>query len=869
MHIKVNSSKLTFNTDYQKLLQNLFDFNLGSFITEVFNVSSSIESKAFYFLYNVNQKTNVELLKQLGQNNIDKTQNLIIVSNELKQDWREYFETEVIITKDFFENIIEHDPQYLRRSYKLFECYSRTLGIEIPKNFYFEYYQLFNKNMIEEFQFNKSKYEGLVEFFDNPIDDQKGNFLNQIQHYMHIKSYFTNPIQFGIDECKETLKDLYIEPNFQIFKNNIRENKFYDFNSPQDQINIHDFLSNYFLKDLQYAECKANYNMLFVLGQPGQGKTSFCYKLIHDILEESNGLPDSPLFFIKIRDLIAKDFVNDTFNTINHNICQNIDFQKDSCLLVLDGLDEAYMSGGLTDQDLKNLYERLNKTSKYNKKLKIILTSRLNYLNINDPSLDGSLVIKLDELNDNQIKLYVEKFKIFYPDNLLIKKVDEILENDELDHIKELLKQAVLMYFIALSNIDVERNDSKAVIYGKIFDSLAKRSWDNNGQLNYIKPDLKEDSKGYSKYLRQYVRSIAFEIYQSPNLHISIKSLNELESTSQFTRRCFNEDVLGNPEIIRNISKYLLISFYFQNSAKKNQEEDTAIEFFHNSLWEYLTAEHIWEELKRVVLNVDVDNDLQQINLDEYFFTLTRLIGNKDLDSEIRFNLENIIENEDIDIIIKVIKQTESVFYKLIEKDILLEYNYKNEILTSKEKVHNIFTLMWTLYYQSCKKAKQVITTNTTINDLIFDFNSDFNYRYSLNNIIFADDIYKSVNIVECLVEDVTFDMKYGYSVSLVNNVMENVVFRKLNGDSNINSNDFTNVTFENSVIHANLVFANNTLDNCKFVNVRIPHKYWLDEVQQQNNCHESLIESHKVYEEEEEDNEMKITIYYLTTIDL
>lgn len=869
MYIKLNSSKLTFNTDYQKLLQNLFDFNLGSFITEVINVSSSLESKAFYFLYNVNQKSNVELLKQLGQTNINKTQNLIITSNELKQDWREYFETEVIITKDFFENIIEHDPQYLRRSYKLFECYLRTLDIEVPKNLYFEYYQLFNENMIEEFQFNKSKYEGLVEFFDNPIDDQKENFLNQIQHYRYIKSYFTNPIQFGIDECKETLQDLYVEPNFQIFKNNIKENKFYDFNQPQNQINAHDFLSNYFLKGIEHPECKSNYNMLFVLGQPGQGKTSFCYKLIHDILEETNGLPDIPLFFIKIRDLIAKDFVNDTFNTINYNICQDIDFQKDSCLLVLDGLDEAYMSGGLTDQDLKNLYERLNKTCKYNKKLKIILTSRLNYLNINDPSLDGSLVIKLDELNDNQIKLYIDKFKIFYPDNLLIKKVDEILENDELDHIKELLKQAVLMYFIALSNIDVDRNDSKSVVYGKIFDSLAKRSWDNNGQLNYIKPDLKEDSKRYSKYLRQYVRSIAFEIYQSPNLHISIKSLNELESTSQFTRRCFNEDVLGNPEIIRNISKYLLISFYFQNSAKKNQEEDTAIEFFHNSLWEYLTAEHIWEELKRVVLNVDEDNDLQQINLDEYFFTLTRLIGSKDLDSEIRFNLENIIETEDLDIIVKVIKQTESVFFKLIEKDILLEYNYKNEKLTSKEKVYNIFTLMWTLYYQSCKKANHFIITNTNINDLIFDFNSNFNYRYSLNNIIFAEDIFKSINIVECLVKDVTFDMKYGYSITLLNNVMENVLFRKLHGDSNISSNDFTNVTFENSVINSNLLFVNNTLDNCKFVNVRIPHKNWLEEVQELNNCHESLLDSHKVHEEEEEDNEMKVIIYYLNPIDL
>lgn len=108
----------------------------------------------------------------------------------------------------------------------------------------------------------------------------------------------------------------------------------------------------------------------------GKGKTSFCYRF-YDYIEKYSDLPPVPIIFLKIRDfLIAKDFINNPFDTISDHY-NYINFKGDELIIVLDGLDEAYMSGGISNEDLRNLYERLKKRS--NKKIKIILTSRFNF----------------------------------------------------------------------------------------------------------------------------------------------------------------------------------------------------------------------------------------------------------------------------------------------------------------------------------------------------------------------------------------------------------------------------------------------------------------------------------------------------------
>lgn len=863
MEIKLNSSKIDFKVDGKKIFQNLFDFNLGSVATEILDINSNIESKAFDLLYNVTKQTNTKLAKNLGQSKLNEARDLIVIFQNLEYEWKKYFEEEIVLTKEFFENVIEFNPDYLIKSYTLFEKYLITLDIAVPQNFYYDYYLIFRENLSDEFQNNKEKYEDLITFFNNPIYEQSAKLETQIRHYLDIRNYFTDKLQSNFDSTTETLKDLYIEPNFKIYKQNIKGkiNENDHFVQPSESLSIHTFLNDYFFKDRVFPRCKESYNMIFVLGQPGQGKTSFCYKLVYDILENSLGLPKLPLCFIKIRDLNARDFIDKTFETINNVICQDFDFNKDGCVLILDGLDEAYMSGGLTNVDLKNLYGRLNKTSKNNKKLKVILTSRLNYLDVNDPSIEETLVVQLDNLNDDQMIQYVDKFKRFHPENLLIKKVDLFLHKPEFIHIKELLQQPVLMYLIALSNIDIEENDSKSNIYGKIFDSLAERSWDNNGQLNYIRPELKAKPEKYSKYLRQYIRNIAFGIYQSPKLFISIKRLVELEATNQFIKQCFHGDIENESDKIKEISKYLLISFYFQES-NKNQEEDTAIEFFHNSLWEFLTAEYIWEENKRIALNFDQDGDLKAITTEEYFNILKKLIGNKILNDEIIKNLENIIANENLEMRKQVMKQTENAFYKLIDKDILLTYDWKSEQLTAKEKSTQIFNLMWTFINALNTELDFTIKSNTKLNSLLFSIGSGYGYRKNIRNIEFNELCIHDQHFIECKIKNVVFDMQLHIKINLSENLIEDTLFKMNYLNASMIRNEFKNVTFQDINL-SNVKFQNNKFVECKFLNVQFDNKDSFDKILDKNEFDSNFLERHEMLRKTVNHDDEEI-VYYI-----
>ena len=868
MEIKLNSSKLNLKVNPQKLMQNLLDFNLGSAFTEIIDINASLENKAYYFLYNVTQKTNVELSKELGQEKINTAENLLVIFNSIESQWRDYFEQEITLTKEFFGNVILHNPEYLSKSYQLFEKYLTRIQIEIPDNYYYKYYTKFRENLSSEFQLNKTKYTDLVEFFDNPVEIENERFNNQIEHYKQINSFYTSKLQAEVNESSETLQDLYVEPNFGVYKRNLDHSKYQsglDFITAAD-INIHAFLNDFFLKGLKFSkDIKDNYNMIFVLGQPGQGKTSFCYRVIHDVLKGANGLPEVPLFFVKIRELHAKDFINDTFTTINNKINQDINFNNDKCLLILDGLDEAYMSGGLTDNDLKILYERLNTTCKQNKNLKIILTSRLNYLNVNDPSLDGSLVVKIENLSDEQVKEYIDNFSKFHPQNLLVQKIDDILELKSFEHIKELFQQPVLIYFIALSNIDIGKNDSKSAIYNKIFDSLAKRSWDKNGQLDHIKIELKDDPKKYSKLLRQYIRNIAFEIYQSKNLHISLKALSELPSTKLFIKKCFNDSLQKDSEKIKEISKYLLISFYFQQSSK-DSEEGTAIEFFHNSLWEYLTAEYIWEENKRIMLNRDEDGELKQVSLEEYFNLLNDLIGDKSLKYEIIENLENIILNEKKKIKTDSFEQSENLFYKITEFDYLLSFDWKRCKLIASDKAHNIFLLSWILLYHSGKFLNKTLMTNSNINNHFFG-KSHLGYENVIENIIFADDYLHSIYLNDNFIRNVHFNL-IDYDCLIFNgnkvhdSIFEDQYFYR---GSRIQENEFNNTDFIDSIFNKEILFTGNVFNNCKFIEVKIPNQIWYTNFLKKNTFDSSFFKNHELDLRIEENHDLKkVKNYYI-----
>lgn len=842
MEIKLSCSKYLKKINKTEAIKNLFDFNIGSALTEIVGVDYDIEMKAFMILFNSSRVTNIQLSKAYGQKELNKKYNLVGISKAFDNDYKNFLEQNIVLRKEFFVNILNSDNSYLIYSYNLFRKFCLELKIDLPDDIRIHYYINFRENLQMEYQNNRERYIELEEFFKNPIALQNDKIAHLLDVYSNLKKFFTNPLQQDSLQ-KETLQDLYIEPFFSVYKNNFakipKKGENENFHTYSEKVSIHKFFTDYFLADRENKTLKYNYDMVFVLGQPGQGKTSFCYKLLYDYLENHSDLPPIPIVFMKIRELVAKDFINNPFVVVSEHH-RYIDFNNDEFILILDGLDEAYMSGGITNNDLRNLYERLNKRS--NKKIKIILTSRFNFLNIDDACLDGTLIIHLNELTDNQIKEYCKRFKKFYPKNSLVKSINSILDTKEYEHIKELLRQAVLIYFIAISDIEIEEKDSKSKIYDKIFDSLAQRSWDSNGQLDYINPKLKSAPSLYKSYLREYIRNIAFEIYHSPKLYITVNKLLELDATKLFIKRCFNDSIIDTPDTIKEFSKYLLISFYFQQTNKDNS--DTALEFFHNSLWEFLTAEFIWEENKNILLRTDKYGELEIVSKEEYFEFLDKIVGQKSIDEfSIKQNLLEIITSESEEIRNTIFRQSITLFNKLLENDFLLRFQYKNGGLTSLEKCFEHFNIFWSFIHTSNTNEYIVMEEK----GCSYLFQRDKFTHSNLKNVIISDDTLSHKLIIEDSIKDVKFISGY-CSLECLTSTLENITFKEIYiANSIFRDNEFINLEFNDCKFTHYLEFFGNFFKNLIINNVQIDYVEWFKDFINDNTFDNDFEENHYV----------------------
>ena len=123
MEIKLKISNLYPSVNIESLVKNIFDFNIGSALTELIKIESSDERKACLLLFKTIKKTNFELAKQYGQDKLDKEISLFQKSRSLDSEIIIFLEKEVVITKDFFENTTQFNPNYLRASFKLFKNY--------------------------------------------------------------------------------------------------------------------------------------------------------------------------------------------------------------------------------------------------------------------------------------------------------------------------------------------------------------------------------------------------------------------------------------------------------------------------------------------------------------------------------------------------------------------------------------------------------------------------------------------------------------------------------------------------------------------------------------------------------------------------
>ncbi len=684
------------------------------------------------------------------------------------------------------------------------------------------------------------------------ILDEKENLSN---YYQRIKNMFYDVVMD--DEKGMTLDQIYTQPSFSVIntafkKDDVRfkkksSEKFY---AADERYKIHEFIDDVF-KNKNFLELKKLHRLILILGYPGQGKSSFCKKMMHDYIfqEKTN---EKPLFYFQLRNIRqVREFIYNPITILHDEALSNTEQTLDrnqfaKSFLILDGLDELYMRDNLKLEDIDKLCVELVRSIERYPELQIIVTSRYGYIDDEKLTKEDILIVQLASFSLELQTEWVRKYIQFHPETWLSENTLRIFNSeDRFSHISELLVQPLLLHMVASVKIAIDENTNRAKIYQQLFTELIDRKYAREGQLEILKNIEKDD-------LRSLIREVAFSIFQTGNEYITKTELLKLSATQSFLKLL--------PEVnFRDSIKGVMISFYFKEIEKNQQVEvdddksNYAIEFLHKSLREYMTAEKIYYKIVAVFLEKKMNSKYVLDDSKMALLVINEIFGAQDLSEEIKIHLRGIIKNShDIDhneLCDRLCLFLEDFF----KSDFIVEYRMeydRNCIDTCIRCFHGLWYFISSLrpqknYLKSLfikdRFLKYLSFVNSTMGDLEdFDFSyQDFSQCY-FRNVDFDGCLFFETNFSQCEIENVTFGRSRFYRTSFARSFIHSCNFSDtLVRDSNfrkcyidkftIISSQMEDVDFSDSEIdeldlneYGRTYSTGLKMERCKFENTRI-----------------------------------------------
>lgn len=307
---------------------------------------------------------------------------------------------------------------------------------------------------------------------------------------------------------------------------------------------------------------------LLLIGPPGIGKTSIvCY-----LADKYKNDPD--VIILRFSDWSEEEWAHYESKT-NGSILMKVITNKLGCsekdlrnkILILDGFDETKYYMG-RDALINAFLLQIRSI----RGLRIIITSRDNYININKVKFQN--VIKLYPFNESKIIKFCKKIS----QNFEIKE-DEILLID-----KEVYGIPVILYMAIVTGIDITINSSRYKAYEKIFSSEGGIF----DRFATISTEGYDDSSTHDiSYEKEYFINIlcktAFTMFRVHNNNLI--------------------DFKTYQKIIDDESQYVVnkIALWFDFPINNLYESSDHLEFVHKSIYEYFVAESIYYQLLKIL----------------------------------------------------------------------------------------------------------------------------------------------------------------------------------------------------------------------------------------------------------------------------
>ena len=394
------------------------------------------------------------------------------------------------------------------------------------------------------------------------IHSRTVEYLNKWNSNMFLNDFNKRDENAGINIC---LRELYVEKHLPhyIWKENIKESD-----------DLKNLLSEYIDKN---GNKKINNKMLFILGQPGIGKsTLITWITAHFIDNIINNINDI-LVYQFASDLKKVDWQNsnDKYN-IADEILKELNLSYDNLegkTLIIDGFDEIIVGGNRT-KIINDIYHQWIKRNSINK-FSLIITCREHY--IEDLQKMDCDYITLQTFDEEQIKSFCTVYQ---------EKNNSSISKDTIENIiksQDILGIPLILYMILALNISIEKEGSFATVYNQIFSikdgGIYSRCLQNK---RYETPHRISEIKEQIHLVSQKIAFWMFE-NNSEEAYIPQKEYQEICNSVIQENKQKNQDIL--------------IGNFFKTIKHCEGIESEWVSFVHRSIYEYFVAEYIFEQI--------------------------------------------------------------------------------------------------------------------------------------------------------------------------------------------------------------------------------------------------------------------------------
>ena len=471
------------------------------------------------------------------------------------------------------QDFVPYYQEWLYETFPLSKPHADALAAGFP--------DFFADALLEQLQSKPKQYATLLGWCNSPELAKWATVVKRKHYQAELKERYFRP---ALGQEDVSLSDVYVELDFRVYDRILSEERQQELREKHEidssehflptgyQGSIHDYFKTIFIQENKTSEAIASAQedkrLLLLLGQPGHGKSSFCYRCIHDLKNDPTFLGN--VFFVRLEEA-QRDILNHPKMDVQRLLKKDsiTDFQawidpshQQKNVVFLDGLDEFYMTQGLDDGEVLRFLDNCRNWLIENPYLYIIITSRFNYVETSKLHNGERLLLALGELQQEQQLNLIEQFKArksITACNLDEDLLEKMEEEDAFPSVKELIKLPILLQMVLISGVPLDEARSKAAIYSELFDTVIKRKWD--------KPLRKQDqSKKYeTKHLRNYLGYLAFKIYQNQEGYVRRSDI-EGEETERFIRKFLKIDY--QEEHLKAALKDVLTSFYLKRTPE-------------------------------------------------------------------------------------------------------------------------------------------------------------------------------------------------------------------------------------------------------------------------------------------------------------